>query len=171
MIWTILVHMAELIRDDLPVRQQLDGNDRLRSYFLVLYDCINDVIEIGKQQVSQLVIASRKRRACEFSRTDDAQAYYSAYFSLNDEGTMEFNAAHIREAHKSLLTTILLEIALTDSKYPLNVLMSSLGDVVADAPKGKHRECRETARDCPFIASRHQPESVGRSRRPECECL
>ncbi|KZV80369.1 hypothetical protein EXIGLDRAFT_705504 [Exidia glandulosa HHB12029] len=124
MIWTILVHIAELIRDDLPIRQQLSGNDRLRSYFLVLYDCINDVIEVGKQQVSQLIIAS---------------PFYSQYFALNKDGTVHFNPDHIRDAHKSLLTTIMLELALTDSTYPLNVLMSCLGDSVADAPKGKHR--------------------------------
>ncbi|EJD52421.1 hypothetical protein AURDEDRAFT_181024 [Auricularia subglabra TFB-10046 SS5] len=124
MIWTILVHIGDHLDQDTPVRLQLAANDTLRDYFLVLYDCINDVIEIGRQQVSQLIVASE---------------YYNKYFTITDDNQVQFNSEHIREAHKSLLTTIMLELALTNSSYPLNILMSSLGDVIADAPKGKHR--------------------------------
>jgi len=34
----------------------------------------------------------------------------------------------------------MLELALEDSTYPVDVLMACLGDVVADAPRAKHRE-------------------------------
>lgn len=39
----------------------------------------------------------------------------------------------------------MLELALKDSTYPTNILISCLGDVVSDAPKGKHRKLWQKA--------------------------
>ena len=68
--------------------------------------------------------------------------HFNQYFALTEGNRVAFspNTERIREAHKSLLATLMLELALEDSTYPVDVLMACLGDVVADAPRAKHRE-------------------------------
>lgn len=58
MIWTLLYHMNEIMDTSTPIRPQLLENEQLRKYFLALYDCVNEIIQAGRRQVSQLVISS-----------------------------------------------------------------------------------------------------------------
>ncbi|KAF8578003.1 hypothetical protein K439DRAFT_1621649 [Ramaria rubella] len=115
------------------VRGQLRANEKLRARYLILYDMVTTLARMGQQRVSNVAAGT---------------AHYAPYFvrrnKVGQDGEMEFdfqgnNLRKIREAHRSFIDAILLELILPDSQYPPYVLMALLHNAVEECRKEEKR--------------------------------
>ncbi|KAF8495845.1 hypothetical protein JB92DRAFT_2992064 [Gautieria morchelliformis] len=129
----ILRELEAIGLDDRDVRGQLRASEKIRARYLVLYDIITMLARMGQQRVASIAAAT---------------AHYAPYFvrrtKAGHDGEMEFdhhgsNPRKIREAHRSFIDAIILELVLPDSEYPPYVLMTLLHGAVEECRKEEKR--------------------------------
>ena len=138
---------------DTDARRQLRANEKIRATYLVLYDIITMLARMGQQRLANIAAATRKPFSLSLFQIiigypcTNSPAHYAPYFvrrNTVNSGEMEFdyhgnNPRKIREAHRSFIDAILLELVLPDSKYPPYVLMALLHNAVEECRKEERR--------------------------------
>ncbi|KAF8520493.1 hypothetical protein BU17DRAFT_89092 [Hysterangium stoloniferum] len=127
----LLMELQAMHLHDSDVRGQLQHNVKLRERYLVLFQVIIMLARMGQARVAHIAAAT---------------PHYAPYFAQNTRaGTMEFdhsgrgNVRKLREAHRSFIDSIVLELALPNSEYPPYILMSLLHDAVEECRKEEKR--------------------------------
>ncbi|KAL0578301.1 hypothetical protein V5O48_003712, partial [Marasmius crinis-equi] len=114
--------------DDSKVVKQLTDKPELRSRYLVLYDLMNLLVDINQTRFAVLATTT---------------PHYAAYFKeiTNQDGTKEisFDWPKAREACRSFLDCIIIELCFPRAPYPKAILYSILRDAVEEAPKEARR--------------------------------
>ncbi|KAG7098800.1 hypothetical protein E1B28_000705 [Marasmius oreades] len=123
--------LCELEEDGLSnkqVVQQLSNNQELRSRYLALYDVIDTLVKLNQTKFAVLATTTR---------------HYAPYFkeTIADNGTKKvfFDWLKAREACRSFLDCIIIELCFPNGTYPQNVLYAILHEAVKEAPKEARR--------------------------------
>jgi hypothetical protein len=133
---------------DRTVKTQLKKNDDLRSRYLVLYDMVKELVNMSQSKFSVLATTTRKdhisRPTTFVFLTSLCLAHYSRYFkhSENSDPTdpeVEFDWGALREACKSFLDSIIIELCFPRAPYPKQILYSILHDAVEESPREANR--------------------------------
>ncbi|GJJ06380.1 hypothetical protein Clacol_000571 [Clathrus columnatus] len=134
---TVLRELKTMHIDASEVREQLGRNVKLRSKYLLLYDMVTTLARLGQQRVANIAAAT---------------PHYAGFFRLvklngakeDTEPRLEFdrqnaNLRQLRQAHKSFIDAIVLELTLPNSQYPPYVLMTLLRDATDECKKEETR--------------------------------
>ncbi|KAG6813367.1 hypothetical protein H0H92_011633 [Tricholoma furcatifolium] len=115
---------------DASIKSQLKNNQGLRARYLVLYDLVNDLINISQSKFSVLATTA---------------PHYARYFKVapdqsnEPEPDMMFDWQELREACVSFLDSIIIELCFPCAPYPKEVLYQILRDAVDESPKEAKR--------------------------------
>lgn len=148
----ILKELEAMGLDDTDVRHQLRASEKMREKYLALYDIITMLTRMGQRRLANIAAATGRLRPFCVLWMIQSHAYaiftahYAPYFVRSDHhnGDMEFdhygnNPRKIREAHRSFIDAIILEMVLPDSTYPPYVLISLLHVAVEECRKEEKR--------------------------------
>ncbi|EPQ57181.1 hypothetical protein GLOTRDRAFT_39174 [Gloeophyllum trabeum ATCC 11539] len=118
----------EGLRDN-TARSQIRRDERLKQLYLVLYDLVNELVNVYHAKFSIYVMAA---------------PHYARYFkpvpnSDPDDPEMMFDWQELRTVYKSFLDSIIIELCLPQSRYPKQVLYSILHDAVDESPREAKR--------------------------------
>ncbi|KZT29034.1 hypothetical protein NEOLEDRAFT_1154103 [Neolentinus lepideus HHB14362 ss-1] len=114
---------------DATARNQIRRDEHLRSLYLVLYDLVNELIQIYQSKFSVYIMVA---------------PHYAKYFKPvpdSDPGDPEimFDWVELKAVHRSFLDSIIIELCLPQSRYPKQVLYSILHDAVDESPREAKR--------------------------------
>ncbi|KAJ7268689.1 hypothetical protein B0H12DRAFT_61164 [Mycena haematopus] len=118
--------------DDSNVKTLLKKNEALRSKYLFLYHFVNTLVGMTQERFSVLATTT---------------PHYAPYFKLkrNDDdldGPVDeyvFDWSALKEAGKSFLDSIILELCFPRAPYPMTVLYEILREAVDESPKDAKR--------------------------------
>jgi hypothetical protein len=65
--------------------------------------------------------------------------HYSPYFKKTGNGTLEFDNTKLKELYKSYIDSIVIELILPSSRYPVHILVALLRNCFEEAPKDADR--------------------------------
>lgn len=140
---------------DQTVKIQLKKNQNLRSRYLILFDMVNDLVKISQAKFS--VLATTTRKACFCLITNGQMfshfitttiplhpAHYARYFKQAqgtepDDHEVVFDWAGLRDACKSFLDSIIIELCFPRAPYPKQILYQILHDAVDESPREAKR--------------------------------
>ncbi|KAG7446329.1 uncharacterized protein BT62DRAFT_968061 [Guyanagaster necrorhizus] len=111
------------VSDDTVVYKLQD--EEFRSQYLVLYDMVNVIMTLCQHKFAVLAATS---------------PHYARYFK-EKEGTseLEFDRAGLKDACRSFLDSIIIELCFPRAPYPKAILYQILHDAVEEAPKEAKR--------------------------------
>ncbi|KAG6885905.1 hypothetical protein C0993_007923 [Termitomyces sp. T159_Od127] len=125
--WKLVSHtLGQLALDgvtDASIRSQLENDTSIRTRYMVLYDFVNELVEMSQSKFS--VLATTTRMAHEVA-PDQANV---------PEPEMMFDWQELREACLSFLDTIIIELCFPKPPYPKDILYQILRDAIAESPK------------------------------------
>ncbi|KAF8444599.1 hypothetical protein L210DRAFT_978319 [Boletus edulis BED1] len=128
--------VADTLRDlqnsglnDATARAQLQSDDSLRSRYLVLCDIIGTLVDLGQAHFSILATTT---------------PHYTRYFKEVEnvqpgDPTVAFDWAGLKDACKSFLDSIIIELCFPRSPYPKRILYHILHDAVDESPREAKR--------------------------------
>ncbi|KAL1744793.1 hypothetical protein HDZ31DRAFT_63775 [Schizophyllum fasciatum] len=125
-----LALLAQEGLDDRSVKNQLKSNEKMRSRYLVLFDMVGHLVDMSQAKFAVLATKS---------------PHYAHFFKeVADKETGEKEVvfdyrAGLREAGRSFLDSIIIELAFPDSIYPKSILYNILHDAVEEAPREAKR--------------------------------
>ncbi|KAG9122410.1 hypothetical protein FRC07_001219, partial [Ceratobasidium sp. 392] len=117
--WKYVRDHAKLLQDlgldNVNVYAQLKGNPALCMAYLETYEMLRQIEASGQHEVGLLASAS---------------PYYMKHFKDNS-GNIEWDPSSGMRLNKSLVDTIVIEMILPQSRYPMSILMLCLRDAIA----------------------------------------
>ncbi|KAG8685986.1 hypothetical protein FRC08_012795, partial [Ceratobasidium sp. 394] len=117
--WKYVRDHAKLLQDlglnDINVYAQIKGNPALCLAYLETYEMLRQIEASGQHEVGLLASAS---------------PYYMKHFKDN-AGNIEWDPSSGMRLNKSLVDTIVIEMILPQSRYPMSILMLCLRDAIA----------------------------------------
>ncbi|KAG9098131.1 hypothetical protein FRC06_006777 [Ceratobasidium sp. 370] len=117
--WKYVRDHARLLQDlglnDINVYAQIKGNPALCLAYLETYEMLRQIEASGQHEVGLLASAS---------------PYYMKHFKDNS-GIIEWDPTSGMRLNKSLVDTIVIEMILPQSRYPMSILMLCLRDAIA----------------------------------------
>ncbi|KAL4249180.1 hypothetical protein AB1N83_014258, partial [Pleurotus pulmonarius] len=130
------------------VKVLLKSNTRIRERFLVLYDLVQVLVGITQKQFATIAAVTRMlllRMPTTSKRTNSQTAPYVHYFKHKkekeastdpDDDMIVFDWAglKIKDACKSFIDSIVIELCFPEGPYPTGVLFQLLHDAVEEAP-------------------------------------
>ncbi|KAG8213928.1 hypothetical protein J3R82DRAFT_10674 [Butyriboletus roseoflavus] len=110
-------------------RTQLQSDVNLRSRYLILYDIVGVLVDLGQAHFSILATTT---------------PHYSRYFKEVEnvqpgEPSVAFDWAGIKDACKSFLDSIIIELCFPRAPYPKRILYHILHDAVDESPREAKR--------------------------------
>ncbi|KAH7924249.1 hypothetical protein BV22DRAFT_1035310 [Leucogyrophana mollusca] len=126
--WKLVVDVIRsLQREGLSDRNahvQLQQDESLRSRYLILCDMVNDLVELEQRKFSVLATTT---------------PHYARYFKAVEavepgEAGVAFDWAELKDACKSFLDSIIIELCFPRAPYPRRVLYQILHDAVEESP-------------------------------------
>ncbi|KAJ6500171.1 hypothetical protein C8R47DRAFT_1211730 [Mycena vitilis] len=116
--------------DDSAVKMQLKNDAAIRSKYLFLFHFVNTLVKMTQERFSVLATTT---------------PHYAPYFKLKtnddpdavDEYVFDWSA--LKEAGKSFIDSIILELCFPRAPYPMTVLYEILSDAVDESPKEAKR--------------------------------
>ncbi|KAL4073921.1 hypothetical protein J3A83DRAFT_4506711 [Scleroderma citrinum] len=114
---------------DATAQAQLRKDEGLRSRYLVLCDIVNVLVDIGQMHFSVLATTT---------------PHYSRYFRVMEnskpgEPEMTFDWSGLKDACKSFLDSIIIELCFPKAPYPKRILFQVLHDAVEESPREAKR--------------------------------
>lgn len=148
--WKLVI---DILRDlqksginDVSVRTQLQTDDSLRGQYLVLCDILGVLVDLGQAHFSILAMTTRMQFQFlyPFLCFNLHLAYYSRYFKEvehTDPGqpSISFDWAGLKDACKSFLDSIIIELCFPRAPYPKRILCQILHDAVDESPREAKR--------------------------------
>ncbi|KAF9263366.1 hypothetical protein L218DRAFT_959393 [Marasmius fiardii PR-910] len=123
-----LCELEEAGLSNKQVVQQLSNNPELRPRYLALYDMIDTLVKLNQTKFAVLATTT---------------PHYASYFKerVAENGVKEvfFDWPKAREACRSFLDCIIIELCFPNGTYPQLILYSILHDAVEEAPKEARR--------------------------------
>ncbi|KAG6920263.1 hypothetical protein DXG01_005032 [Tephrocybe rancida] len=125
--------LAQLALDgvtDASIKSQIKNNTGIRTRYLVLYDLVNDLVNISQSKFSVLATTT---------------PHYARYFKAasdkpdDPEPGIIFDWQELREACVSFLDSIIIELCFPRAPYPKDVLYQVLRDAIEESPKEAKR--------------------------------
>ncbi|KAF7980729.1 hypothetical protein HWV62_36739 [Athelia sp. TMB] len=131
--WSIILGtLGELKLDglgDRTAQADLKKNEDLRARYLVLYDMVCKLAEIGQQKFAVLATTAPHY----------AQYFRPAAGTDPDEPDQVFDRDALKAACKSFLDSIVLELAFPEAPYPTAVLYQILHEAADESPRETKR--------------------------------
>ena len=124
---------------------QLRKEDGLRSRYLALCDIVNVLVDLCQMQFSVLATTTRTIPPISCCASADLIiAHYSRYFKTTDgmkPGGLEvvFDWSGLKDACKSFMDSIIIELCFPGAPYPKRVLFQVLHDAVDESPREAKR--------------------------------
>ena len=150
--WSIVLETLRELDDaglsDSNVKTQLRKDHKLRSRYLVLYDMVGVLANMSQAKFSVLSTTTRKAHLTTdhtlIILTWPCKAHFSRYFkhfesSDPTDPEMVFDWESLREACKSFLDSIIIELCFPRGPYPKHILFQLLHDAVEESPRDTTR--------------------------------
>ncbi|KAF8650432.1 hypothetical protein AX16_005235 [Volvariella volvacea WC 439] len=128
-IFDCLAKFARKGVNDQNIKTKLKTDPQFRSRYLALYDMVNVMVDIGQSKVSVLATTT-PHYVRYFKRTEDAQ---------HGEADFSFQIAELKEACKSFIDSIILELCFPDAPFTKPVLFQILHDAIKESPREAKR--------------------------------
>lgn len=132
--------------NDATARTQLQSDDSLRSRYLVLCDIVGVLVDLGQAHFSVLATTTRMSSysLCRCLSFNIHSAHYSRYFKEVEnvhagEPSVAFDWAGLKDACKSFLDSIIIELCFPKAPYPKQILYYILHDAVDESPREAKR--------------------------------
>ncbi|KIM69786.1 hypothetical protein SCLCIDRAFT_1208320 [Scleroderma citrinum Foug A] len=114
---------------DATAHAQLRKDDGLRSRYLALWDVVNVLVDLGQMQFSVLATTT---------------PHYSHYFETAEstkqgELGVVFDWSGLKDACKSFMDSIIIELCFPGAPYPKRILFQVLHDAVDECPREAKR--------------------------------
>ncbi|KAH0827858.1 hypothetical protein J3R83DRAFT_3485 [Lanmaoa asiatica] len=131
--WKLVINTLRDLQNsslsDATVRAQLQSDDNLRSRYLVLCDIVGVLVDLGQAHFSILAMTT---------------PHYSHYFKEVEnvhpgEPSVAFDWAGLKDACKSFLDSIIIELCFPRAPYPKQILYHILHDAVDESPREAKR--------------------------------
>ncbi|TRM69506.1 hypothetical protein BD626DRAFT_533140 [Schizophyllum amplum] len=116
--------------EDRTVKQQLKSNEKMRSRYLVLFDMVGHLVDMTQTKFA--VLATKSPHYAHFFREVESKE------PGEKEVIFDYRAG-LREAGRSFLDSIIIELAFPESIYPKSILYNILHDAVEEAPREAKR--------------------------------
>ncbi|KAI0305730.1 hypothetical protein B0F90DRAFT_1700505 [Multifurca ochricompacta] len=130
--WRIVRDRLEFLGqgiDNGQVRSQLARKPDFRKEYLIVYDILSALIDALQARFSLLA-----------AKAEHFRMYFKMYEESNpDNPEYMFDQAALREAYKSYVDSIVIELCLPNSPYPKYILARILEDATQEAPCEKQR--------------------------------
>ncbi|KAJ7647049.1 hypothetical protein FB45DRAFT_892185 [Roridomyces roridus] len=121
----------ENLPDAAEAQLHLKRDEALRNKFVFLYQFVSSLVKMTQERFSVLATTT---------------PHYAPYFKIKEENRDDpseedyvFDWAALKEAGKSFLDSIILELSFPSAPYPMTVLYSILHDAVDESPKEAKR--------------------------------
>ncbi|KAL1736146.1 hypothetical protein EV714DRAFT_242551 [Schizophyllum commune] len=115
---------------DHTAKNQLKNNEKMRSRYLVLFDMVGHLVDMSQAKFAVLATKT-PHYAHFFKEVEDKE-------TGEKEVVFDYRAG-LREAGRSFLDSIIIELAFPDSIYPKSILYNILHDAVEEAPREAKR--------------------------------
>ncbi|KAJ7593978.1 hypothetical protein C8J56DRAFT_1012387 [Mycena floridula] len=122
-----LIELGESGISDHSVVTQLANDEELRSRYLVVFDMVNKLVDLAQAHFSVLATTT---------------PHYAKYFKrVENENETEyiFDWQDLKNAARSFLDSIIIELCFPRAPYPRGVLFEILHDAVEESPKESKR--------------------------------
>ncbi|PPQ98770.1 hypothetical protein CVT24_003328 [Panaeolus cyanescens] len=117
---------------DRSIKSDLQQKPDLRNRYLVVTDVMNQLVDMCHQRFSQLTRnTERYARYFKERATDD--------LSNRHQQPIVFDYIHCKEATKSFLDSLILELCFPRGDYPMSILYRILNEAVTEAPREANR--------------------------------
>ncbi|KAG6866749.1 hypothetical protein C0991_011408 [Blastosporella zonata] len=137
--------LAQLALDgvtDASIKLQLKNNVGIRTRYLVLYDLVNELVNISQSKFSVLATTTphyaRYFKAVP-DKSDETDKNNNNKNTQDAELEIVFDWQELREACVSFLDTIIIELCFPRAPYPKDVLYQVLRDAVKESPREAKR--------------------------------
>ncbi|TDL26198.1 hypothetical protein BD410DRAFT_895610 [Rickenella mellea] len=123
-----LLEVQERCPNDKNIRSRLTLDDYTRDVYLEVYKMMETIVMIGQHRLR--LLAQNTPHYAPFFRVDRSNP---------DEPKVQFNWNELGAVYKSFVDSIVIELCLPGSPFPLPVLYSSLHDFSVESPKELER--------------------------------
>lgn len=148
--WKLVINTLRDLQNsglnDATARTQLQSDVNLRSRYLVLCDIVGVLVDLGQAHFSILATTTRvsSHSLCRYLCFNLHSAHYSRYFKEVEnvqpgEPSIAFDWAGLKDACKSFLDSIIIELCFPRAPYPKRILYHILHDAVDESPREAKR--------------------------------
>ncbi|KAN0091136.1 hypothetical protein V8E55_004702 [Tylopilus felleus] len=131
--WRLVIDILRDLQNsglnDAIARTQLQSDDSMRSRYLILCDIVGVLVDLGQAHFSILATTT---------------PHYSRYFKEVEnvqpgEPSVAFDWASLKDACRSFLDSIIIELCFPKAPYPKRILYQILHDAVDESPREAKR--------------------------------
>ncbi|KIK92133.1 hypothetical protein PAXRUDRAFT_830231 [Paxillus rubicundulus Ve08.2h10] len=131
--WKLILDILRALEksglNDATTHIQLQKDEALRSWYLVLCDIVSVLVDLGQTHFSVLAMTT---------------PHYARYFKdvenmQSGEPSIAFDWAGLKDACKSFIDSIIIELCFPKAPYPKRILYQILHDAVDESPREAKR--------------------------------